>query len=274
MSTSPFSNLHLAIIGAGNMAEALLRGALAAKLLKPKQVTASDPSPERRRLFEGMKVAVTHDNREAVRSADVVVLAVKPQQLGAVLADVADLAEGKLFVSIVAGAPASRIHGALRTGARIVRTMPNTPLLVGMGATAIAAGPGATPEDLALARALFGASGVVLELPEPLIDAVTAVSGSGPAYFFYLAEAMIAAARAEGLPEADASKLVAATLRGAGELLAKSGEAPEVLRRKVTSPGGTTAAAVEVLDSAGVGGKMVEAVRRAAARSRQLGQGS
>jgi pyrroline-5-carboxylate reductase len=150
--------------------------------------------------------------------------------------------------------------------------MPNTPLLVGMGATAIAPGPGATADDLALARALFGASGVVLELAEPAIDAVTAVSGSGPAYFFYLAEAVIAAAKAEGLPEADAAKLVAATLRGAGELLVKSGEAPEVLRRRVTSPGGTTAAAVEVLDSAGVSGKMVEAVRRAAARSREMGR--
>jgi pyrroline-5-carboxylate reductase len=264
--------VRVALVGAGNMAEALLRGALGAKLVKPKQVIASDPSPERRKLFAGMKVAVTTDNREAVKAADVVVLAIKPQQLGAVLAEISELAAGKLVISIVAGAPSAKIAAAL-AGARVIRTMPNTPLLVGLGATAIAKGPGATDADLALARALFGASGQVFELPEPLIDAATAVSGSGPAYLFYLAEAMIEAARAEGLGEQEAAKLVAATLCGAAGLLVKSGEPPEVLRRKVTSPGGTTAAAVEVLDSAGVRVKIVEAVRRAAARSRELGRG-
>jgi pyrroline-5-carboxylate reductase len=272
MTKSPFSNLRLAVLGAGNMAEALLRGALAAGLFGPDRVTASDPSPDRRQVFEAMRCMVTADNREAVKAADVVVLAVKPQQLPGVLAGVGELAAGKLVISIVAGAPASKIAAGL-PGARVLRTMPNTPLLVGLGATAMAAGPGATGSDLALARALFGASGEVFDLPEPLIDAVTAVSGSGPAYLFYLAEAMIGAACAEGLDAGEAGRLVAATLRGAAELLSKSGEAPEKLRGKVTSPGGTTAAAVEVLEGSDVRGKIVAAVRRAAARSRELGRG-
>ena len=163
----------------------------------------------------------------------------------------------------------------LRNGlnhSQIIRTMPNTPLLVGMGATGLAAGRGATAQDMKLARALFEASGVVLQMHEQELDAVTAVSGTGPAYLFYLAEAMIEAARAEGLREGQIRELVAATLRGAAELLAHSGEAPEELRRKVTSPGGTTAAAVAVLDGAAVKARIVEAVRRAAERSRELGR--
>ena len=273
MTSSVFSKTTLAVIGAGNMAEALLRGALAAKLLDPRKVTAADPSAARREVFGGLGVRTAPDNRAAVKDAEAVVLAVKPQQLGAVLAEVGAAAAGKLVISIVAGAPSAKIAAGL-PGARVVRTMPNTPLLVGMGATGMAAGSGATPADMALARQLFEASGLVLQLHESELDAVTAVSGSGPAYLFYLAEAMIEAARAEGLPEIQSRKLVAATLRGASELLARGEETPEELRRRVTSPGGTTAAAVEVLDSAGAKAKMVAAVRRAAARSRELGQGS
>ncbi|HOX05558.1 MAG TPA: pyrroline-5-carboxylate reductase [Planctomycetota bacterium] len=272
MNTSPFDGRQLALIGAGNMAEALLRGALAARLCTPRQVTAADPSAARREVFAGLGARVTADNREAAAAADVLILAVKPQQLGAALAGIGDLAAGKLAISIVAGAPSARIAAAL-PGSRVVRTMPNTPLLVGMGATGIAAGAGATPADMDLARALFEASGLVVGLHESELDAVTAVSGSGPAYLFYLAEAMIEAGRAEGLPESSARRLTAATLRGAAELLSRGEAPPEELRRRVTSPGGTTAAAVEVLDSAGVGTRMVEAVRRAAARSRELGRG-
>jgi pyrroline-5-carboxylate reductase len=272
MTAPNLSKTSLALIGAGNMAEALLRGALAARLLDPRKVTAADPAAARREVFGGLGVRTTAENREAVKDAEVVVLAVKPQQLAGVLPEIGALAAGKLVISIVAGATSAKISAGL-PGARVVRTMPNTPLLVGMGATGMAAGSGATPADMALARALFEASGMVLQMHESELDAVTAVSGSGPAYLFFLAEAMMEAARAEGLPEAQARKLVAATLRGAAELLARGEESPEELRRRVTSPGGTTAAAMEVLDSAGVSGKMVEAVRRAAARSRELGRG-
>lgn len=273
MGTSVFAGLKVTMVGAGNMAEALLRGALRVELLQPWQVTAADPLPARREFFASMGAAVTADNREAVRAADVVILAVKPQQLGAVLAEIGELAAGKLVVSIVAGAPTARIAAALGPGARVIRAMPNTPLLVGMGATGLAAGRGATAQDMTLARALFEASGVVLQMHEQELDAVTAVSGTGPAYLFYLAEAMIEAARAEGFGPEEAARLVAATLRGAGELLSRSPEPPEELRKRVTTPGGTTAAAVEVLDSAGVKARIVEAVRRAAARSRELGRG-
>jgi pyrroline-5-carboxylate reductase len=272
MSSSPFAGKKLAVIGAGNMGEALVRGALGAKLLAPTQITAADPSPQRRKFLAGLGAAVTASNREAVEAADLVILAVKPQQLAEVLAGIADVAAGKLFISIVAGAPTSRIAAALGGEARVVRAMPNTPLLVGLGATGLAAGPTATAEDLKLARALFEAGGIVLQLHEEELDVVTAVGGSGPAYLFYLAEAMIEAARAEGLPGGLSRELVAATLRGAAELLARGGQPPEELRRKVTSPGGTTAAAVEVLDGAGVKARIVEAVRRAAARSRELGR--
>lgn len=273
MAASPsFAGKKLALIGAGNMAEALLRGALGAKLLKPAQVSASDPSPERRELFAELGVAVGDDNRDAAHSADVIVLAVKPQKLAEALAEIGALGSGKLVISIVAGAPAAKIAAGLGSKARVVRTMPNTPLLVGMGMTGIAAGPGATGADLVLARELFGASGQVVEVREEQLDAVTAVSGSGPAYLFYLAEAMQEAARAEGFSPAEAATLVNATLRGSSELLARSDDGPEILRRKVTSPNGTTAAAVEVLDSAGVKAKITAAVRRAAERSRELGK--
>ena len=271
MSTPSFAGKKLALLGAGNMAEALFRGALRAGLFQPWQATAADPSPERRELFREMGAGVTASNREAAGEAGLIILAVKPQQLGGVLAEIGDLAASKLVVSIVAGAPSAKIASAL-AGARVIRTMPNTPLLVGMGATGMAAGPCATAADMDLARSLFEASGVVVQLHESELDAVTAVSGSGPAYLFYLAEAMIEAARAEGLTESCSRKLVAATLRGAAELLARGESTPEELRRRVTSPGGTTAAAVEVLDSAQVRTRMVEAVRRAAERSRELGK--
>jgi pyrroline-5-carboxylate reductase len=254
------------------MAEALLRGALAAKVLSAEQVTAADPVPERRELFASLGARAVAENREAAEAADVLVLAVKPQQLTAVLAELAVPALGKLIISIVAGAPVKRLSGAL-SGARVIRTMPNTPLLVGMGATVMAAGPGATAADMALARQLFEASGAVLQMHDKEIDAVTAVSGSGPAYLFYLAEAMLEAARAEGLTAGASRELVGATLRGAAEMLVRGSEAPEELRRRVTSPGGTTQAAVEVLDAAEVRAKLVQAVRRAAERSRELGRG-
>lgn len=267
-----FEHLSLAFIGAGNMAEALLRGALAAKLLRPEQVTAADPAPARRELFASLGAKAVADNREAAGAADVLVLAVKPQQLTAVLAELAVPALGKLVISIVAGAPVKRLSAAL-PGARVIRTMPNTPLLVGMGATALAAGPGATAADVRLARELFEASGLVLQMHDSELDAVTAVSGSGPAYLFYLAEAMLEAARAEGLTAGAGRELVVATLRGAAEMLARGKEPPEELRRRVTSPGGTTQAAVEVLDGGGVRARFVQAVRRAAERSRELGRG-
>jgi len=267
------ARLRLGLIGAGNMAEALVRGAMAAGIVEPGQIIASDPDPRRRELFASLGIVLADDNLEAAGAVGTVVLAVKPQMLESVLRQLAGRVDSKLVVSIVAGATSARISKALGPGARVVRTMPNTPLLVDMGATAIAPGPGANSRDLTLVRALFGAGGAVFEMSEERMDAVTAVSGTGPAYLFYLAEAMIEAAGAEGFSAADARRLVGATLRGAGELLCRSEQSPEELRRRVTTPGGTNAAAVEVMDAGGVRAKLVQAVRRAAERSRELGRG-
>jgi pyrroline-5-carboxylate reductase len=267
------AKLRLALIGAGNMAEALVRGALAAGIVEPDQVIASDPAPPRRELFASLGIVLADDNLEAAGAVGTIVLAVKPQVLESVLEELAGRVDGKLVVSIVAGATSARISRALGPDARIVRTMPNTPLLVDMGATAIAPGPGATSRDMTLVRALFGAGGQVFEMTEEHMDAVTAVSGTGPAYLFYLAEAMMEASEAEGFSATEAKRLVGATLKGAGELLYRSEHSARDLRRRVTTPGGTTAAAVEVLDGAGVHDKLVAAVRRAAERSRELGRG-
>jgi len=266
------AKLRLGLIGAGNMAEALVRGALTAGIVEPGQVIASDPSPARREVFASLGIVLAEDNLEAAGAVGTLVLAVKPQVLDSVLGELAGKVDGKLVVSIVAGATSARISKALGPEARIVRTMPNTPLLVDMGATAIAPGPGANSRDMTLVRALFGAGGQVFEMAEDHMDAVTAVSGTGPAYLFYLAEAMIEAAEAEGFSAAEAKRLVGATLKGSGELLCRSEHSAQELRRRVTTPGGTTAAAVEVLDGAGVRDKLVAAVRRAAERSRELGK--
>ncbi len=267
------AKLRLALIGAGNMAEALVRGALTAGIVDPDQVIASDPAAPRRELFASLGIVLAENNVEAAEAVGTVVLAVKPQMLDEVLKDLAGKVDGKLVVSFVAGATSKHISDALGGAARVVRTMPNTPLLVDMGATAIAPGPGATSQDMSLVRALFGAGGQVFEMTEERMDAVTAVSGTGPAYLFYLAEAMIEAAEAEGFSADDAKRLVGATLKGAGELLHRSEHSARDLRRRVTTPGGTTAAAVEVLDGENVHDKLVRAVRRAAERSRELGRG-
>jgi pyrroline-5-carboxylate reductase len=181
-----------------------------------------------------------------------------------------------LVVSIAAGIRTSAIEAKLQSGVRVVRVMPNTPLLVGRGVSALVAGKKATNDDLELVSEIFTSSGEVLVLKdEAMMDAVTAVSGSGPAYVFYLTEAMLKAARDEGLPDDVAQKLVRFTIRGAGEMLITAeAPSPSDLRRQVTSPNGTTEAAVKLMDSAAVFDTLVRAVRRAAERSRELGKGS
>jgi pyrroline-5-carboxylate reductase len=266
------SKVKLGVIGAGNMAEALIAGAVKAGVLKGAQVLAADPDPERRDVFAGLGSEVMTGNRDLVAAADVVILAVKPQKAFEVLKEISGVSGGRLFISIMAGISSQQISGELGETARVIRSMPNTPLLVARGAVGFATGRGATPEDMALARELFEASGVVVEVAEEDLDAVTAVSGSGPAYAFFLVEAMIKAGVLEGLNAEAAGILACNTLRGAGELLCCSDESPQQLRARVTSPGGTTQAALDVLDAEGVADKLVKAVRRAAQRSRELGK--
>ncbi|MGC9453325.1 MAG: pyrroline-5-carboxylate reductase [Phycisphaerae bacterium] len=266
------ADVQLGVIGAGNMAEAMVRGAISAGVLQSGEIIAADPDESRRRLFaEELGVEATAENAAAA-GAPRVLLAVKPQQVSGVLQSIAaHVREDATVISIAAGVSTSAIDAALGGKGRIVRVMPNTPMLAGAGMSALAAGPRATEYDLDWTRRLLEAAGKAVTVSEEMMDAVTAVSGSGPAYFFYLIEAMVAAGVAEGLQEQTAALLARQTCLGAAKLLEETGESPETLRARVTSPGGTTQKAIETLDAAGVRDSLIAAVRAAAARSRELG---
>lgn len=264
------TELRIAFIGAGNMAEALVKGLLRAQV-PAAHLCVSDVRAERLDYFRAtFGVNAVADNLGAAREADVVVLAVKPQQFGEVLPALAGVAGRALFVSIAAGIPTARIERALGPRARVVRVMPNTPALVGAGISALCSGAHASPKDVETAEALLRAVGKTVRVEERLMDAVTAVSGSGPAYIFRVMEAMEAAAIAQGLAPDQARALVVATIVGAGQLAASSGRAPVELREQVTSKGGTTEAALKVLDARDLVGAFNEAVAAAARRAREL----
>ncbi len=263
---------ELGIIGGGNMGSAIIRGVVAAGILPAGAIVLAEPVESRREALRPLGVTATADNTLAA-GCPRLLLAVKPQVLGAVLKAIAPLVPADaLVISIAAGIRAAAIDAQLKARCRIVRVMPNMPLLVGAGVSAVAAGPRATGADLEWTARLFGACGTAIFVAEELMDAVTAVSGSGPAYFFYLIEAMIAAGTAEGLDRDVAAALATQTCAGAAKLLAQSGKTPQELRAAVTSPGGTTQRAIETLDAAGVQAALVQAIRNAAQRSRELGK--
>jgi len=253
------------------MAWAIIGGVLRSRLLPGGAMIVSEPLAGRREEIRSqLGVECTADNAAPAR-APRVLLAVKPQVLDAVLAEIAPVLSNRtLVISIVAGIKTSKIDKSLGGKCRIVRVMPNTPMLVGAGMSAVAGGPRAGADDLAWTQRLFASAGEVCLVDEKDLDAVTAVSGSGPAYFFYMVEAMTQAGIEEGLAPEVAEKLARMTCLGAGRLLAESSEPAELLRRKVTSPGGTTQAAVESLESAKVRQALVQACRQAARRSREL----
>jgi pyrroline-5-carboxylate reductase len=255
------------------MGEALLRGVIRAGLLPAAAVVVVEPVKERReKLAKELSIAAVEDIRRTP-AARRYVLAVKPQQMESAAASLREvMGESALVISIAAGISTAYLAKALGSGARIIRAMPNTPMLVGAGCTCLCAGPGATRDDLEFAQKLFAAGGLVRVVDEPAMDAVTAISGSGPAYFFYLIEAMIEAGVAEGLSPDTAAVLAHQTCAGAAALLAQSDQPASALRAKVTSPGGTTQAAIETLDRANIREALIRAVRAAAARSRQLGK--
>ncbi len=263
---------QLGMIGAGNMGEAILRGVLRQNVLARGTVIVSEPLlAKRQMLTKDLGVAAVDDNAVAARCPNVL-LAVKPQVIAGVLGEIAPAVNpDATIISIAAGITTGFIDKHLAGRGRIVRVMPNTPMLIGAGISAVAAGPRATDEQVNWTKKLFATSGHVVVVDEPMLDAVTAVSGSGPAYFFYLIEAMIAAGVAEGLDADVACQLAVQTCLGAGKLLAETSEPPEVLRARVTSPGGTTQRAIETLDADGVKAAMVKAIRAAADRSRELG---
>ena len=264
---------RIAFIGAGNMASALVHGLLSSGVAARERIVATDVRAEAlAELHEKHGIATTPSNATAASASDLLVLCVKPQVLPAVLAELrGQLTAQALVVSIAAGVPTVVIERGLGPGVRVVRAMPNTPALVLAGATAIAKGSAATAADLALARALFASVGVVEEVEEPLLDAVTGLSGSGPAYVFLLVEALTEAGTKVGLSASTAAALAAQTVYGAAKLLHESGETPEALRRKVTSPGGTTQAGLERLAERGFSDVLRDAVERATARAKELG---
>jgi pyrroline-5-carboxylate reductase len=267
--------IRIGLMGAGRMATALARGLVRAKMLPADAIVATDPSEEARRAFAGeVPGAVLEPNIVAqVAQTDVVFLAVKPQQIDAALASLRDaLRADALVVSIAAGVTIQRIADALPTGQRIVRVMPNTPCLIGQGASGYSLGKHATASDGKLVATLLSAVGAAFEVPEGLLDAVTGLSGSGPAFVYSMIEALAEGGAAAGLPAELAAELAARTAAGAAEMVLQTGETPAVLRGRVTSPGGTTVAGLAVLTERGFKDAIVEAVQAAARRSAELGR--
>jgi len=254
------------------MATALIHGLIETRIAPPAQLLVSDINAESlSRLAARYGVQTTSDNQKACQQ-DVVILAVKPQIFPALLPEIAKhIAANTLVISIAAGVPLQAIEHSLK-GARVVRAMPNTPALVSAGATALAQGQYAGPEDIALAGAIFESVGRVVQVSDAEMDAVTALSGSGPGYIFLLTEALADAGVALGLTRETAVALASQTLYGSGKLLHDSGEPPSELRRKVTSPGGTTAAGLAELDRRDFA-RIIEACLRAASqRGNELGR--
>ncbi|MFT0692939.1 pyrroline-5-carboxylate reductase [Acinetobacter bereziniae] len=264
-------NCNITFIGGGNMAQALI-GGLLSRGLPATRITVSDPFEKIRLLLQEKDVHVTEDNIEAIKHADIVVFAVKPQVLGSVLKPLKGLLDDKLLISIVAGAEIKTISD-LTGSERIVRVMPNTPALVQTGAHGIYANPEVSTKDRELTTQVLAATGLTLWVnSEAQIDAVTAVSGSGPAYFFYMMESMIRAGKNMGLDEKVATALTLQTALGAAQMAITSSSAPSDLRKNVTSPNGTTQAALEVFDRAQIPQNIQTALAAAQKRSQELAQ--
>src|SRR5574342_503211 len=259
----------IAILGTGNMGEALVKGLLRAGKATPDLPVCSDPRAERREeIQKRYGVHVTADNRAACAQADIVVIAVKPQTMDVLLDEIASAIDAKkLVISIAAGVPIGAIARKLGAGVRIIRTMPNTPALVGAGATALARGPHATDADLEQALALFEAVGVAVVVEEHHLDAVTGLSGSGPAFVFMAIEALADGGVKVGLARPIALALAAQAVMGSAKLVLETGEHPGRLKDQVTSPGGTSIAGIHALESGGFRAALMAAVEAATKRS-------
>lgn len=267
-------NKKIAFIGAGFMGGALIRGLARSQTVDPKQVTASDPRDQSlSTLASETGVNVARDNAKAVADADIVVFAVKPQIMESVARDLGrKIGKKKLVISIAAGVKTASIESWLPSGARVVRAMPNMPAVVEQSASAICAGASADNVDIMLARQMFDAVGETIEVDEKLMDAVTGLSGSGPAFVFLFLEAMIDAGVSVGLDRASARTLAAQTLYGSAKMAKLSGESPSALKDRITSPGGTTIAGLAELEDRAFRGAIMGAVAKAVRRSKELGE--
>jgi pyrroline-5-carboxylate reductase len=266
---------RIGFVGAGQMARALARGWLAAGLVRADQISAVDPvAAARERLaaeLPGANVSDVGVEDVALGGCDVIVLAVKPQQVSAALAAGSFISDAKLVISIAAGVSLASLASSLARG-RLLRVMPNTPALVGQGASAYALGRGATATDAALVEQLLSAVGKAVRVDEKLLDAVTGLSGSGPAFVYAMIEALADGGVLAGLPRDIALALAAQTVKGAAEMVLSTGEHPGVLKDRVASPGGTTIAGLAVLEDGGFRGTLVRAVEAAARRATELGR--
>jgi pyrroline-5-carboxylate reductase len=265
--------IQLAFVGTGAMGEALLRGLLAAKVYAPEEILVFDANAARaQEIVACFGVGAAADLGDAARQAGVLLLAVKPQIVPQVLSALCDeLTPQHTLISIAAGISTKQLEAPLSQPVPVVRVMPNTPALIGKAASAICLGTHANEKHAQIAHHIFDAIGVAVDVEEKLMDAVTAVSGSGPAYVFVFLEALSDAGVKVGLPREIAARLAAQTVLGSAQMALETGEHPGVLKDKVTSPGGTTIAALHALESRAFRAAIYDAVEAAAARSRELG---
>jgi len=262
-------------VGAGNMGEALIKGLLAANLVPAEAIHATDVRLERlKELNRQYGIQISSDNAELMRHADIVILAVKPQIMDAVLTEIAPaVTRRKLLISIAAGVSTAKIRAVLHKDARLIRVMPNTPALVLEGVTAVAKAEGLEADDLETAGEIFSAVGRVVVLGEELMDAVTGLSGSGPAYIAVVIESLADGGVRMGLDRITAMTLATQTVLGAAKLLRETGLHPGAVKDMVCSPGGTSIAGIAALEEGGIRATFIKAVERATQRSRELGQG-
>jgi len=270
----PLKGLKIGFLGGGAMGEALMTGLLRTGLVAPADIYISDISNQRlAELKQKLGVQKATDNQAVVKEADVVILAVKPHVAPSVLKEVAPVAKpGQTFISLVAGVPISLIENCRAGPVPVIRAMPNTPCLVGEGASAVSAGTHARKENVKIAMAVFNAVGKAVEIPEALLDCVTGLSGSGPAYVLLVLESLIDAGVLMGLPRHIARELVIQTMSGTVKMVRETGKHPGELKDLITSPGGTTIQGLKVLEERAVRGAIMKAVEAATLRSQELGK--
>ncbi len=268
------TKLTIGFLGAGKMATALARGFIHAQLVGPKDMVAADPVVAAQKHFaDEIGAATMASNAAVVKAAGVLILAVKPDQCPGVLAGLRNkFTNNHLLISIAAGVTLAKLEGALPAGARVIRVMPNTPALVGAGAAAFALGRSATPADGELTQKLLSAVGIAFQVKESLLDAVTGLSGSGPAYVYQFIEALSDGGVAAGLPRDIATNLAAQTVLGAAKMVLETGQHPGALKDQVTSPGGTTIEGLHELEKGRLRAIVMSAVRAATEKSKKLGQ--
>jgi pyrroline-5-carboxylate reductase len=268
------ASFRIGFLGSGKMATALAKGFIRASLISADQIIAGDPIPGAREYFaREVGAKTTASNLEVVDFAQVLLLAVKPDQTAGVLSEIkSHFTSEHLLLSIAAGVPLAKLEAGLDADARVVRIMPNTPALVGASATAFAPGKWARPEDGELTQKLFSVVGITFQLKEPLLDAVTGLSGSGPAYVYLFIEGLSDGGVASGLPREVATRLAAQTVLGAARMVLETGQHPGALKDMVTSPGGTTIEGLHELEKGKLRASLISAVRAATDKSKKLGQ--